>query len=333
LDTPERKRKWLHTGWIAGLILLLGVIVLITGRAEERQFAVLLRRSEPPWLMAAAVLQALTYLCTAAGWRTALFHFKQNRTLWELIPLGLAKLFTDQAVPSVGLSGNVLLMHALTRRRIPREAAMGTVLLALVGYYGAYVLCVGAALLILWLWKDLSRLLLTLATVFSLLAVTVPLGVFWLRRHHRLLPARLLRRFPLAREILAALETTPEGMGTPALIARVVAWQGAVFLLDTSTLFVMLRAVGHPAGFLTAFASFIIASVFATLMVVPGGLGTFEGASVAMLHLFGVPLAPALAATLLLRGFTFWLPMLPGLWLARREMFQGADPLERGKKL
>lgn len=92
---------------------------------------------------------------------------------------------------------------------------------------------------------------------------------------------------------------------------------------------VMLRAVGHPTGFLTAFASFIIASVLATLLVVPGGLGTFEGASVAMLHLFGVPLAPALAATLLLRGFTFWLPMLPGLWLARKEMFQAADPLER----
>jgi uncharacterized membrane protein YbhN (UPF0104 family) len=39
-----------------------------------------------------------------------------------------------------------------------------------------------------------------------------------------------------------------------------------------------------------------------------------------MLSLLGVPAAAGLAATLLLRGFTFWLPMLPGLWLARREL-------------
>ena len=94
----------------------------------------------------------------------------------------------------------------------------------------------------------------------------------------------------------------------------------------------MLRAVGSPTGFAPAFACFLIASVFATLMVVPGGLGTFEGASVAMLHLFGVPLAAALAATLLLRGFTFWLPMLPGLWLARREMAPSEDRPDREAK-
>jgi len=31
-------------------------------------------------------------------------------------------------------------------------------------------------------------------------------------------------------------------------------------------------------------------------------------------------LEAALTATLLLRGLTFWLPMLPGLWIARREL-------------
>jgi uncharacterized membrane protein YbhN (UPF0104 family) len=52
---------------------------------------------------------------------------------------------------------------------------------------------------------------------------------------------------------------------------------------------------------------------------VPGGLGTFEASSVALLRLQGVSVESALAATLLLRGLTFWLPMLPGFALARRE--------------
>ena len=58
----------------------------------------------------------------------------------------------------------------------------------------------------------------------------------------------------------------------------------------------------------------------ATLSPIPLGLGTFETSCVGMLHLLGVPLEAALAATLLLRGFTVWLPMPPGLWLARRAL-------------
>jgi hypothetical protein len=36
--------------------------------------------------------------------------------------------------------------------------------------------------------------------------------------------------------------------------------------------------------------------------------------------LLGIPVEAALTSTLLLRGFTLWLPMLPGLWLAKREL-------------
>lgn len=49
-------------------------------------------------------------------------------------------------------------------------------------------------------------------------------------------------------------------------------------------------------------------------------LGTFEASCVAMLHVLQVPLEVALTATLLLRGFTVWLPTLPGLWLAQRAL-------------
>jgi hypothetical protein len=65
-----------------------------------------------------------------------------------------------------------------------------------------------------------------------------------------------------------------------------------------------------------------MASVAATIGPIPLGLGTFEGTCVAMLGLTGVPLEAALTATLLLRGLTFWLPMLPGLWIAHREVAQ-----------
>jgi len=36
--------------------------------------------------------------------------------------------------------------------------------------------------------------------------------------------------------------------------------------------------------------------------------------------MIGVPLPVALSATLLFRGLSFWLPMLPGVWCSRRVM-------------
>lgn len=61
-------------------------------------------------------------------------------------------------------------------------------------------------------------------------------------------------------------------------------------------------------------------SLLRTLGVSPGGLGTFEAASVVTLGLAGVPVATALAATLLFRGVSFWIPLVPGLVLARLEL-------------
>jgi hypothetical protein len=33
-----------------------------------------------------------------------------------------------------------------------------------------------------------------------------------------------------------------------------------------------------------------------------------------------MPMEAALSATVLLRGLTFWLPMLPGVWIAHHEL-------------
>jgi len=63
----------------------------------------------------------------------------------------------------------------------------------------------------------------------------------------------------------------------------------------------------------------MLSTLARTLGPVPGGLGIFEAASVATLKLMGVPIAAGLAATLLFRGFSYWLPMAQGILLARRE--------------
>jgi hypothetical protein len=96
--------------------------------------------------------------------------------------------------------------------------------------------------------------------------------------------------------------------------------QAIEVLFDAATYGVSVRAIGHAASVPRLFACYVVASAVSRIALVPLGLGTFEATSVLMLHSAGIPVRPALAATLLYRGFELWLPMAPGVWFARRAV-------------
>jgi len=88
-----------------------------------------------------------------------------------------------------------------------------------------------------------------------------------------------------------------------------------------------ILALGVHAPLSAGYVAFMMASIAVILGPVPMGLGSFEAVSIAMLRLFGVPFEAALSATLLFRGLTLWLPLIPGGLLLRQEMKQ-AEPNE-----
>ena len=311
--------------WFTGALLLGAVIVLVTHRAEGRELMRLLREAQPLWLLGAAVLQVATYVCAAAVWHRALVRHGAHETLRGLVPLGLAKLFTDQALPSAGLSGTLLVVRSLVQRGTPRPIAMATMLTGLFAYYGAYCIAMLATVAILGAQGRLRPVILVPAALVGLIAASLPVLLFAVRRapHGRL--RDWLERLPGAGELAVALrDVPPRALLGPRVFAETVALQLGIFALDALTLDFTLRAVASHLSVASSFASFVVASAVATLAWIPGGLGTFEASCVAMLHLEGVSVEGALAATLLLRGLTFWLPMLPGLALAHREMGRAA---------
>jgi hypothetical protein len=307
--------------WLSGFLLLAVLVFVVAHVSEEQALARLLARAQPVWLLLAALLQALTYVCAGAVWQRALLRHGVGGRPWRLVPLGLAKLFTDQALPSAGVSGTLLVIAALGRRGVERGVAVAAVLAGLVGYYAAYLLATLGAVMILWWHGELRVVILVPVALLCLLAAGVPLALVLLRG--RALPrlSPWLEWLPGASSVAATLRDAPlSGLFAPRLLLETTLLQLAIFSLDALTLAVTLRAVGAPLDPVVAFASFVIASIVATLAWIPGGLGTFEGSCVAMLHLHGVSVESALAGTLLLRGFSFWLPMLPGFALARREL-------------
>ena len=207
------------------------------------------------------------------------------------------------------MSGTLLVVRGLERRGIARADAVSAVLTGLVAFYLGYLAVAIAAVAVLWRHGEVTLLILAPAAALGALAVGFPLAVLVLRQQAARRRLRWLERWPGARDVADALRVAPAaGLLAPRLLLQTVLLQLAIFLLDALTLSATLRAVAHPVAFPLVFASFAMASVVSTL-----------GTCVALLHLHGVAVETALAATLLLRGFTFWLPMLPGFALARRE--------------
>ena len=69
-------------------------------------------------------------------------HRNRAITIAALVPVALAMLFTNQAFPTAGLSGSVVVVRALRKRHVAANPAMGALVVGLMTMYLAYLLAV-----------------------------------------------------------------------------------------------------------------------------------------------------------------------------------------------
>jgi uncharacterized membrane protein YbhN (UPF0104 family) len=94
--------------------------------ADAGEFIALAERAKPLWLVAALLLQAGTYIAQGEVWRRTCATAKTTLPVRDALVLSLAKLFADQALPSGGVSGSVVVSHALDQRGLePRIGRAG----------------------------------------------------------------------------------------------------------------------------------------------------------------------------------------------------------------
>jgi uncharacterized protein (TIRG00374 family) len=309
------------SSWASGLLTLLAVILVVLHFGTIEDFTRLALAVSPYWLFLACAAQAATYVSAALVWRQALKCAGHPLALRALIPLGVAKLFTDQVVPSSGVSGAIMVAAGLVRRQVPTNIAMGALLVGLVSYFAAYLASALTGVGLLWLHQRANLALIVVVAIFVIVVIAIPTGVLWMKGQSRRLPSVWIVRLPGAAHLLRAIADAPTELLTdPILLTQTIVFELAIFVLDALTLWLMFRALGNNPAIWIAFVSFIMASITATLGPIPLGLGTFEAGCIGMLSFLGVALETALAATIMLRGLTFWLPMIPGLWLARYEL-------------
>ena len=207
-ESPKTGRLRRVLSWLPGVLLLAGLVVVATHFSEGRKFALLLEQARSAWILVAALLQGATYVCAAAVWQRVLRKGRARCTVRSLIPVAVARLFVDQVIPTAGFGGRLLVMRALSRRRVHTRLAVAAILVDLLTLYVAFAVCVLASLAIVAALRDLNRLVLSLAGLFPLFALSIPAAVLWLSRgKQRELPrwVRWIAWGGLAFEILLVL--------------------------------------------------------------------------------------------------------------------------------
>ena len=305
--------------WLVGAAILVALIAVVLRSSEEQELYRLAREARPRWLLVALALQAATYLFQGEIWRVVTRAANAPLTHRTAYGLSLGKLFVDQALPSAGISGNLLMLRGLEDRGVPRTVVMAGVVVDTASCYATYVVGLAIALGITLIHHQSSGLVLFASIPFALGGIAITVAVLTLSGARAGVMAERMKRLTPLRRALALFEAADTALARrPRLLLLASLCQLAILVLDAATIWALIAALGAHASPTGVFASFMISTLFRIIGVMPGGLGAFEAASVLTLKVIGVSVPVALAATLLFRGLSFWLPMIPGLWFARR---------------
>jgi uncharacterized membrane protein YbhN (UPF0104 family) len=248
--------------------------------------------------------------------------------------LSLSELAVNSVVSVSGLAGIalgawVLRSKGISVERIAKRSVLIFVLTSAVN--------VGAVALIgvpMWLGlipgsrRALLTLLPALAALLTILG-TLALAA-WARRA---VAARRLQRGRLA----VALRAVGDGVGDAVALIAERDWKllGAVayWLMDNLVLFACLAAFGSAPSFWVVAMAYLV-GMLANTVPVPGGFLAVEGGLVGMLLLFGVrPAAVVIAAVLVYRAISLWIPALIGSLAfvsLRREIGKPVAPAVSG---
>jgi uncharacterized membrane protein YbhN (UPF0104 family) len=318
-----RRTLWTVLGAALALVLL---VWALRGVHPEVVLAHL-RNAHPAPLVAAIVIATLTYPIRLVRWRlllrapdggplpaAPLWHavaigFMANNTLpfraGELVRVLAATRLAGARFSSVlssvaverifdGLAVVLLLSIALLASDLPPGVAVGGVP---VRHAAQVAGALGAA-----------------GLVGAVLVVAFPLGAERLIR--RVLPAG-----GLTERLVSLIEGLRHGLSvlrSPTLLAGVVVWSVALWMVNALAFYVGFAAFDIPVGYAGALLVQGILIFGITVQLTPGFLGQFEAAIVAGLALFGVPNDVASSFGIAFHATTFLPIILLGAWSLAR---------------
>ncbi|MEV0730725.1 flippase-like domain-containing protein [Polymorphospora sp. NPDC050346] len=288
------------------LLVMLGLLVhyLLPQIGQVRAALHLMLHAHPLAVAATLLGSAGTYLLSAL----ALCLAAANR-----IPLGQAVLtqvaasFANRLAPgSVG--GAALSLRYLNRKGLPTaEAATAVAVVRVAGAVSVVVLLP----VLLPFAREPTRNIVHAATTKGLPILLAVLAILLVAAAAVAVPRLRTRGRTAVRQVVAALRALTQGHR----LVRLTVVSLALTVLYGACLYFALLAVGLPVDLAVVPAVVLVSVVgegVASAAPTPGGLGATEAALVSGLLLYGIAPDTAVAAVLIYRLATFWLPALPG---------------------
>jgi hypothetical protein len=324
---------------LGGLVLALALLLWAL-RGVHLEDVLYHIRSARLWpLFAAVVLATVTFPLRLVRWRL-LLRREDGRTippvpLWHAIAIGF---MANNLLPF--RAGELVRVIVATRLADVRFTAALSSLAVERIFDGLVTLgLMGLALLVSDLPPDIAisgvpvaqaaqvaGAIVAVALLGAIAVVAFPLTAERLVR--RVLPAggvadRVVHLIEGIRQGLAALRS-------PGLLAGVVLWSFAIWLVNAYALYAGFKAFGIPVDLLGAFLLQGILVLGISVQLTPGFVGQFEAAIVAALALYGVPNDLASSYAIVYHGTTFLPIMFLGAWSLARTPVALADLRRQG---
>jgi uncharacterized protein (TIRG00374 family) len=320
-----------HWRWLIGLGFLaaLGIATAPMLKTALRELPWALRHLSWGWLLLCIPAQAGVYGCLAEILGVSLAALGYRRVpRWSLLPTGAAFLLANRAIPGPAVAGLAVLVHRLKQKQIPAEVSHA-VAAAFFGadYAGFFILALGA---LPFLANDgrlgpLHPSLLVAAFALILLCVALLVVIYRIPGFLEKIAGRAGRLWATLRRqknrddewtekgrmaVTAFRERAADLAKRPQMLLRVGVWALLMHLCEVTTLVLAVCAFGGRSAFSVTAAGYVAGNLGAIVSFFPGGAGLYEGGMIAALHLIGGLRNPIpLAATLLYRLLTLWLPM------------------------
>jgi uncharacterized protein (TIRG00374 family) len=321
---PSRRAFWRDPRY--AILALLVVAVIILGAAKRRELSELgreIQRLNLTTVSLALACQLGKFVAVALTFHLLLRVLNYRIPIPYLFASGLAMVFFNQAVPSMGTSGNAYMYTALQRRGVSSGSAVIVTILNMLTYYIAFFLLAVSTMIYLALAHALEGEHVVGMVVFFAMMITLFVWIrFRTQRRERFertiadinrivgrltrgsvdgaIPDHFVDDFFDGRSLI---------IGAKKRFILPVVTNFAMFLADAGTLYVVFHSLGHPVLYRYVVASYVVGLILYAFAIIPGALGVYEAALTAMLSAFRVPTTAALAGVILFRGFSFWLPI------------------------
>jgi uncharacterized membrane protein YbhN (UPF0104 family) len=270
-----------------------------------------IQSGRPGWLVLAGILTFGMF----GGYVLEFHAVYETRLRWqESLQITLAALAATRLFSAGGAGGLVLQAWALRRAGLDaREVGDRTVTFIVIQYivYTATVAIVGYALYFGLLSGPapfaMTFLPATLAVVVTVLGLSLGFVPPDLQKRLDKGPMRRLAHLPASAS--AGIREALRRLRTPdACLAGALCFWG----FQIAVLWACFHAFGDTPPLGVLIVGFFV-GMLGNLLPLPGGIGGVDGGMIGAFAALGVPFGLATVAVLAYRGFTFWLPTIPGI--------------------